>query len=194
MSSWKRTEREIAKVLTKQLSEVGKGFEITRIPILGREGPDLTYPNPFHLVIDVKDRGECPKGLFKIVDQDPSLYYHIRYDETIQLRWFVCRLDHWIDIVQDPTSHFSWFHSIAHYPHSTTINRWLDHICAWEGRKAGDAGALILHRPRMRYAHSVVLFHSHHLPLLIARWRAEGLQSDYSPQYLPVSEKRKEAA
>ncbi len=49
-SSWKRCEREIAKLLGG-----------TRIPVTGRKGPDVEHPR---LSIEVKSRKDLPAYLF----------------------------------------------------------------------------------------------------------------------------------
>lgn len=60
---WKFAERKIADELNRQFSDIGKFKTIERIPLLGREGPDLTV-NESGLVINVKSRLEISRTLF----------------------------------------------------------------------------------------------------------------------------------
>lgn len=60
---WKDVERRVATQLNAVLSDVGKFAPIERIPLLGREGPDLTV-NELGLVINVKSRQAIPERLF----------------------------------------------------------------------------------------------------------------------------------
>src|SRR5512144_3154633 len=60
---WKSVERNVASQLNALLSDVGNFTPIERIPLLGREGPDLTI-NEVGLVINVKSRAIIPPRLF----------------------------------------------------------------------------------------------------------------------------------
>ena len=60
-STWKVVEKKIAEQLNIYFNEIGMK-EIARIPILGRNGPDLTV-NESGLLIDVKHRLSNPKFL-----------------------------------------------------------------------------------------------------------------------------------
>ena len=59
---WKAAERSIAAELNTLLSDIGDFAPIERIPLLGREGPDLTV-NETGLVINVKSRQCIPTRL-----------------------------------------------------------------------------------------------------------------------------------
>jgi len=60
-STWKVVEKKIAEELNKYFSKIGMK-NVERIPILGRNGPDLTV-NESGLLIDVKHRLTNPKYL-----------------------------------------------------------------------------------------------------------------------------------
>ena len=60
---WKAVERSVAAELNEVLSGIGKFSPIERIPLLGREGPDLTV-NETGLVINVKSRQILKPRLF----------------------------------------------------------------------------------------------------------------------------------
>jgi hypothetical protein len=64
-STWKTVEKKIAEEINKYFTSVGMN-PIERIPILGRDGPDLTV-NESGLLIDVKHRISNPK-LFQFED------------------------------------------------------------------------------------------------------------------------------
>jgi hypothetical protein len=59
--NWKRVETKVAFELSKYFETVGMG-KVKRIPILGRDGPDISV-NESDLVIDVKHRQSNPKYL-----------------------------------------------------------------------------------------------------------------------------------
>ena len=166
----RKVEREIAKIMTKQLSDIGIDFEFKRVPIIGRTGPDLTYPNPFHLAIDIKSRLRCPKAIFEIVDRNPDRRTWVRYTEELgDNSWFVCRVGNLADVIR------GWHYAFDHYMTSTTINRWLNHMNSWDGLRGYDAGALVLHRPRMPYGKSVLIFHELDWINLLRKWQEEGV-------------------
>lgn len=58
----RRAENRVAEVLSKIFSDVGKS-PVKRIPVLGREGPDITW-NEVKLIVDVKSRKANPKMMF----------------------------------------------------------------------------------------------------------------------------------
>jgi hypothetical protein len=60
---WKAVERFVAAEFNSVLSGIGNYSSIERIPLLGREGPDLTV-NELGLVINVKSRSRIPERLF----------------------------------------------------------------------------------------------------------------------------------
>lgn len=166
MSNWKGAEREIAKILTKQLSDIGNDFLMRRIPILGREGPDLTFPNPYHLVIDVKSRLKVPKGLFKCIIPGQWRWLDARAQpmHTLPLYW-ACNLEDFTKAVTNnlPNPNKIDITTYSIMWRSVVVHRWLEHIQQHAKQfvddrgRAQQFGALILHRPRMPYGKSVVL-------------------------------------
>ena len=73
----RRVENRVAEVLTEKFRAMGVDCLYERIPVLGREGPDLTWEknNPLGLAIDVKSRLEISRGFFERLDADqPTLF------------------------------------------------------------------------------------------------------------------------
>jgi hypothetical protein len=187
VSNWKGAEREIAKILTKQLSDIGMDFLIKRIPILGRTGPDLTFPNPMHLVIDVKSRLEVPVGLFKCIV--PGQWRWIdarehRLSGPFPLYW-ICQLKDFKRAMKGTLPNPNTIDQTAYSVQwrSVVVERWLRHISKWarlhldERGRQEQFGALILRRPRMPYGKSVVLIDGYQMSLrgVWHFWREEGL-------------------
>lgn len=122
-------EREVAKHLTAFFIPQGYS-EVERIPVLGREGPDISI-NEFGLVVDVKSRLEVPKSYMT-----PGVHGSL----------YGCHLD---DIHFDlPASDFV----------SVIVERWFAHMHEWTVRKYKTGiTALVLHRPRVPIGKSVLL-------------------------------------
>lgn len=140
---WKAVERSVAAALSKIYSDVGKS-PVERIPILGREGPDLTV-NEVGLVINVKSRGSISDKLF------PAAF------TLLPIGDFVCfRLEH-LPIA-------------AHYTPQTPVEPtkdledWYALMDKWTKEfKPDGITCIILHRPRMPIGKCGVVIHQNDL-------------------------------
>ena len=109
MASWKRYEREIAKILG------GK-----RIPILGREGADIDVNN---LWVDCKKRQQVPKQWEDMVSAAETLGLHgFIFFESGRGGIVAARLDHFAHTPKQP-----WVAQAFIKPSQLPI-AWLDHI------------------------------------------------------------------
>ena len=61
-SAPRRAEVAVAGILSEKLKLIGAS-PVKRVPVIGRTGPDISI-NEIGLVIDVKNRGEIPGGIF----------------------------------------------------------------------------------------------------------------------------------
>jgi hypothetical protein len=145
---WKNVERSVAAQLNAVLSDIGNYSPIERIPLLGREGPDLTV-NELGLVINVKSRKDFHPRLFP------------RAFQLLPIGDLVCfRLDNLLlaDKYEacTPTKplkqliEFYWF-----------MDKWT--------REFEPAGitSIIIHRPRMPIGHAGVVVHNKDLRRLL---------------------------
>lgn len=118
------------------------GFsEVKRIPVLGREGPDLTI-NETGLVIDVKSRKQCPSKFF-------SRENYLQTQGNIPIcAVSIENLPNLQNLTQVET-----FGSVM-------VRRWLDHMDNWrKTEKPEGISAIILHRPRLPYGKSMFVFY-----------------------------------
>jgi len=132
----RNAENRLAEELTKASKDI-VNFTFIRKPVIGREGPDLTWPNPYQLAIDCKTRGSVPKGLLKnFKELDTVVYYTDRY--------VMCRVNAFPVILNN----------YQEYPytdwHSVQVEDWMDHMDEWAIKHNGIP-ALLLHRPHMNY-------------------------------------------
>lgn len=152
---WKAVERAIAAELNKQLSDVGKFSPIERIPLLGREGPDLTI-NETGLVINVKSREKIHKRLI------PGPFQIL-----------FCG-----DLVIFPLSEISCFYTALMDPipvdRSRMLEDWYALMDKWTKERQPDKciSAIILHRPRMPYGDAGVAIHFNDLRRLQCQIKA----------------------
>nr|MBN1228911.1 hypothetical protein [Anaerolineae bacterium] len=129
-------ERRVAEELSKFLEDFDVETEdIERIPVLGRTGPDLTFPNFFNLAVDVKSRQSIPKGIYDAVERGKG--------RLLTRQWAVASLYSFPVL---------WSEKTFRHEHvtSTTVNKWLNHMAEWTDGTAsepahGGIPALILH-------------------------------------------------
>jgi hypothetical protein len=171
---WKAVERGVAEELNRVLSGVGNFSPVERIPLLGRDGPDLTM-NETGLVINVKSRQNISGKLFprsnemlyvgdlvclrmtdlcKLMD-----YYNARRTMTKNTVDPVKHLQDWYDTMEEWTQQLKNGHS------TTTIMRHSQmSVEAWTKEfKSNCISAIILHRPRMPYGNCGVVIHYENL-------------------------------
>jgi hypothetical protein len=139
---WKASERTIAALLNKTLSDVGEFKPIERIPILGREGPDLTV-NESGLVVNVKSRLEIPTSLF------PQPFHILFCGDLVIFR--LTEIEFLYSAVMDP----------APIAPSKMLMDWWELMEKWTREFEPERGisAIILHRPRMPYGDVAVVIH-----------------------------------
>jgi hypothetical protein len=158
VKSWKTVERGIGSHLTQILSDIGNDTVIQRIPLLGREGPDLTFPNPFRMVFDVKSRDSVPRSIFKIVNQytpGTRVILECYEGDFITRTLFACQLGGLHVALLDPPL----LRTVRHeYRYWLSIVPWVDHMRAWTNTEHGSIGAVVLHRARIPYGKTVVVF------------------------------------
>lgn len=143
-------ERQVASHLSEMSLSLGCS-KVERIPILGREGPDITT-NELGLVIDVKSRLACPGGYFWSRPLIHGDLVAIELDTLLGL-----------PEIEDPQPYkFS----------SITVNRWYDHMDEWTKEfMPSGISALVLHKPKMPIGKGQLLFHVSNLEVLKCRLR-----------------------
>jgi hypothetical protein len=149
-------ERTLARLLSDEFEKAGFS-RVERIPVLGREGPDIEI-NELGLVIDVKSRLEVPRGYF---EQPMDWGIHCAFPLSMLM-----------DPQPDPVQ-----------KHSTSIlvTRWLDHMDEWRRENYPDGiSMLLLHRPQMPYGKAVIVIYSNLLVEYRNRWK-KSTQSSYRP-------------
>jgi len=149
----RQAENRVAEILSDFFVKHGLS-PVERIPILGREGPDITM-NEARLVIDVKSRKECPAGMLKDVKEYLKAYSH-----TLA----VFRLDSLDQALMDK-SHFANLTK-----DSVMVTRWLDHMADWtESSTTGGIPAIVIHQPQLPYGQSALIMYQSDVGLLRER-------------------------
>jgi hypothetical protein len=127
----RRIENRVAQELTALT-----GFAFERVPVIGRKGPDLTFPNPWMLAIDVKSRKEVPIMLFKIVDE-PVYMGTMGFYAT-------------------PLSKVGKIEERVVYYNSRLVRGYMEHMWEWaDQHKAWPV--VVLHRPGMKVRDSILV-------------------------------------
>lgn len=141
---WKAVERFIAAELNTVLSGIGNYSSIERIPLLGREGPDLTV-NELGLVINVKSRTRIPERLFPKKAQTMFIgdYLVFRLEE---LHRAACARPFTAMLPENATP--SW----------KQLKDWYELMDKWTQEfKPEGITSIVIHRPRMPYGHAGVV-------------------------------------
>jgi hypothetical protein len=120
---------------------------VERIPILGRTGPDITI-NEAGLVIDVKSRLECPKSFFVKEPTCLGTYFSV------------------------PLHAMNFFYYEEGKFFSKLVDAYWKHMDQWTQEKMPNGiTAVILHRPRVAYLNSVIIFHRKDLRRFQQIWK-----------------------
>lgn len=148
----RRAEREIARLLSQYFE--GAGFSsVERVPVLGREGPDISI-NEFGLVVDVKARKSCP----------------ISYANFLGSKLFLTEdQSHIAFRLKDCTNP-----EPAGLPNigSVLVARWLAHMEEWTRQYKPDGiSAIVLHRPGVPFGLSTVVILSKDFEEYKNRWK-----------------------
>ena len=136
----RRAENGIARELNEIFLPLGYS-EIKRIPVLGRDGPDLTI-NETGLVVDVKSRQQCPSTYFcvetlLITNGHPAMGL-----VAIQILPEVSKIK--------TRSAF----------HSRLVSRWLAHMDEWREKEyPNGTSVIVLHRPGLPYGKAMAAFY-----------------------------------
>ena len=149
----RQAENRVAEILSDFFVNHGLS-PVERIPILGREGPDITM-NEARLVVDVKSRKECPASLLKDVKE-----YLKAYNHTLA----VFRLDSLDQALMDK----SCFANLT--KDSVMVTRWLDHMADWVASDtSGGIPAVVIHQPQLPYGQSALVMYQSDVGLLRER-------------------------
>jgi hypothetical protein len=145
---WKRVERNVAAALNEVLSDAGDFTPVERIPLLGREGPDLTV-NETGLVINVKSRAEIPGRLFP------------KQNELLFIGALVCfRLDTMVPMTGKQLVRADWMPAKPW----KRLNDWWLWMDKWTKQNHREGiTSIIIHRPRMPIGHAGVVIHQNDL-------------------------------
>jgi hypothetical protein len=135
---FKSVESEIAKCLS-EMFRTSERTPVFRIPILGREGPDITI-NEVGLVIDVKSRKAIPERMFAM--ENTVTYFGDFVGFRLEDLLKVNRLDH---------------SEIATM--SNLVLKWWEHMDEWTQKYHPGITTIILHRSRMPIGHATVIIH-----------------------------------
>ena len=138
---WKAVERATAAALNAVLSDVGNFTPIERIPLLGREGPDLTI-NEVGLVINVKSRAIIPPRLF------PQAKQLLHISDLVCFRMEdLCRVSSFPILA-------------AATPSWKKLKDWWEFMDKWTKEFQPDGiTAILIHRPRMPIGHMGIAIH-----------------------------------
>jgi hypothetical protein len=147
---WKNVERSVAANLNALLSDVGNYSPILRIPLLGREGPDLTV-NETGLVINVKSRKDLHPRLFPALDRMHAIGDLVCF--RLEDLPMIGKMPVLINASTEPLKQlidWYWF-----------MDKWT--------REFEPAGitSIIIHRPRMPIGHAGVVIHHKDLRRLL---------------------------
>jgi hypothetical protein len=142
---WKSVERGAAEELNRILSCVGKFTPVERIPLLGREGPDLTV-NETRLVINVKSRQKIHPRLL------PEPFQLLFCGDLVIFR--LAELSCVNTFLMEP----------AAVDGSKILRDWYDRMDRWTQEFQPDGiSAIFLHRPRVPYGSMGVAIHFNNL-------------------------------
>ena len=141
---WKQVERGAAEELNRVLSGIGNFTPVERIPLLGREGPDLTV-NETGLVINVKSRQCIPARFF------PKPFQLLRVGDLV--------IFHLEEMCLAPQ-----FEVTANLKPWKQLQDWYDRMDKWTHEFQPDGvSAIFLHRPRLPYGNMGIAIHHDNL-------------------------------
>lgn len=144
---WKAVERGAAAELNRVLSGVGKFTPVERIPLLGREGPDITV-NEVGLVVNVKSRGNIPDRFY------PTQCQLLRVKDLVCFRLSSIRFAPYFEVTDDLRP---W----------KQLQDWYDWMDKWTKEfQTGGISTIFIHRPRMPLGNMGVVIHQKDLARL----------------------------
>lgn len=163
----RRVENRVAEELSAFFVQYGLS-PVERIPILGREGPDITI-NELQLVIDVKSRKQIP-DCFTISASGSVIFSHFA---------FGVRLGE-LELLRKNYFYYTGSHV------SKTVARWYNHMDEWRKDKLPDGiTALVLHRPGTPILYSTFLIAEKDREVLVERLDSlsNGIDSRFQIHY-----------
>lgn len=172
---WKSVERAVAAELNRVLSDAGKFSPIERIPLLGRDGPDVTI-NETGLVINVKSRKVIPDYLFpkannilysgKIMifrlNELPTLFNGEPKEACLIFnpKMGLSSTNHWGQLQEWYAEMDAWTQQLKIHTTTTIMRNSRMPVDKWTSAfKQNCISAIILHRPRMPIGHCGVAIH-----------------------------------
>jgi len=136
---WKRVEVRVAEILSEIFSDIGKD-PVTRIPLLGRTGPDISF-NEVELIVDVKSRHEVPKSCLAVKGQ-------------------ALRLGDMLGFQIEDLPNLAGLSPFTASP-SRLVSRWMSHMHEWKVNNVPTGiTCVILHRPHMPVGQSTVIIYA----------------------------------
>jgi hypothetical protein len=139
--NWKRVERMAAQELNMRLSGVGKFTPIERVPVNGREGPDLTI-NETGLVVNVKSRQKIHPRLL------PGFCQLLFCGDLVIFR------------LEDITCFNTFLMDPIPVDSSKMLMDWYEKMDKWrEAHHPDGISAIFLHRPQLPYGEMGVAIH-----------------------------------
>lgn len=136
----RRVENQIADALNKQFP--ARCTTVERIPVLGREGPDISI-NELNLVVDVKSRIEVPETIFF------PLTVPFEFDGLTAVR------------IANMQSLWSGDKAAPLDFSSKLVRGYIDHMDKWTKEHCPDGiSCVVLHRPKMPIGSAVVIIYS----------------------------------
>ncbi len=157
-SAPRRAENAISDLLNAKLKLIGAS-PVSRVPVTGRTGPDISI-NEIGLVIDVKNRGEIPMGIFHDKPVSFGPYLAVPLDQLeLLLTDEPTPIDFTSKIVSGYMDHMhEW--TVANYPNGIT--------CVIL-HKSGACAAM-QHRQKMPFGKSMFVIHFESRRRLRERW------------------------
>jgi hypothetical protein len=155
----KARPRSVERSIADYLTLIFPGLTpFSRIPVLGRTGPDLTI-NELNLVIDIKSRIEVPKQYMAFLTQDDRFYVvPLNCLPTFPLPFDRTRYS------------------------SVLVARWWDHMHAWtQQHHPHGITALILHRPKMPYGKAMFIVAKSDYGRLYETWTTRSSRTVHQP-------------
>lgn len=127
-------ERDVAKCIQDIQRVWYPNAVITRIPVLGRTGPDI-WPGPMGLAIDVKSRLSMSK---RIMAQG---YYTLFMEDGNQDVYIGCRLENLVELLREQRLY------IKVVPANKALLDWWKHMDEWSQANGRLTSAVVTHIP-----------------------------------------------
>ena len=146
----RQAENKVAEIMSDFFLRYGLS-PVQRIPLLGREGPDITM-NEAKLVIDVKSRMTCPSGILEAVERTGKAGVdHIA----------AFRLEALPEALVDNVGPYNIMKP------SKMVKDWLNHMAEWtQANVTNGIPAVVIHQPQLPYGKSALVVYQSDVGLL----------------------------